>query len=54
RILGTLFDGNFEGLASDIAYDASQDRGIAADVRMIMHLMLLVYEANELIEELGF
>ncbi|RMG45315.1 MAG: S46 family peptidase [Acidobacteria bacterium] len=53
RVLGVLFDGNFEGLASDLAYDGEHDRSIMVDVRAILHVMLSVYGAVDLAAELG-
>ena len=38
EIIGLVFDGNYEGLGGDYAYDISSNRTIAVDIRYVLFL----------------
>lgn len=52
RLLGIIFDGNYEGLAGNFVYDEGQNRALIVDIRFIFDLMLRVYGAEDLIREM--
>lgn len=53
KLLGVVFDGNYESLASGVVFDAGRSRTIAVDIRFILDLMVRVYDAAELVQEMG-
>lgn len=53
RLVGLLFDGNYESMASDWLFDPVRTRSIHVDVRYMGWLLEHVYEATELLDELG-
>jgi hypothetical protein len=52
EVVGLIFDGNLQGLASGYAYDDRQARAIAVDVRAIVESLRKVYDAEKLADEL--
>jgi hypothetical protein len=54
EVIGCVFDGNYEGLDERYAFDPAQDRTIMVDIRFIVALMVRIYGATDLAQELGF
>lgn len=52
RLVGLLFDGNYEAMASDWLFDPVRTRSIHVDVRYILWTLDRVYDAGELLDEL--
>lgn len=52
RLVGLLFDGNYESMASDWVFEPAVTRSIHADIRYVLWLMSDVYPAPRLIEEM--
>jgi hypothetical protein len=52
ELVGLIFDGNIQGLIADYAYDETQARGVALDVRAILTALRDVYDAAKLAGEL--
>jgi hypothetical protein len=52
RLVGLLFDGNYESMASDWVFEVAVTRSIHADIRYVLWLMSDVYPAPRLIEEM--
>jgi hypothetical protein len=52
-IVGVIFDGNLRGLSSGYAYDATQARAVALDIRAITAALRDVYEAGSLVNEMS-
>jgi hypothetical protein len=52
-LVGLLFDGTYDSIASDFLYDASNTRSIHADVRYLLWVMSQVDGASQLLEEMG-
>ena len=50
--IGTAFDGNWEAMSGDIAFDKKYKRTIAADARFIMFIIDKLGNAQNLIEEM--
>ncbi len=50
--IGTAFDGNWEAMSGDIAFDKKYKRTIAADARYIMFIIDKLGNAQNLIEEM--
>ncbi|MFW6202776.1 MAG: S46 family peptidase, partial [Marinilabilia sp.] len=53
EIVGLAFDGNWEGMASDISYEANKQRCINVDIRYILFVMENIPEARHLLSELN-
>lgn len=53
RLVGLLFDGNYEAMASDWLFDPVSTRSIHVDVRYMLWVMEQVSGAHALLEELG-
>jgi hypothetical protein len=52
RLVGLLFDGNYESMASDWVYEPPVTRSIHADIRYVLWLMRDVYPAPRLLNEM--
>ena len=52
-LVGLLFDGSYDSIASDFVYDAVNTRSIHADVRYLLWTMSEVDGAGHLVEEMG-
>jgi hypothetical protein len=53
ELVGLAFDGNREGLASDVVFDATTTRTIAVDARYMVWTMDLLDDAKPLLREMG-
>lgn len=53
EIVGLLFDGNYEAMASDFSYDPQLTRSIHVDIRYMYWVMENVDEASALLREIG-
>jgi hypothetical protein len=53
ELIGLAFDGNTEGLASDVVFDHATTRTIIVDVRYAMWVMDLLDSADNVLEEMG-
>jgi hypothetical protein len=53
ELVGLAFDGNYEGLASDVVFRGESTRTIAADIRYALSVADAVDQADALVEELG-
>ena len=53
RLVGLLFDGNYEAMASDWLFDSEATRSIHVDIRYTLWLMDRVHGAHGLMRELG-
>lgn len=53
ELAGCLFDGNYEGLTCDFAFDEDTHRSINVDIRYILWVTGYVGEAENILEELG-
>lgn len=54
ELIGLVFDSTTDAILSDWHFDAERHRLIHADVRYLLWLLRYVYQANELMAELGF
>ncbi|RUO20651.1 S46 family peptidase [Aliidiomarina haloalkalitolerans] len=54
ELIGLVFDSTTPAILSDWLFSAERHRLIHADVRYLLWLLRYVYQANELLEELGF
>lgn len=54
ELIGLVFDSTTDAILSDWHFDESRHRMIHADVRYILWLLRYVYQAHELMAELGF
>jgi hypothetical protein len=52
EIIGLVFDGNYEGLGGDYAYDISSNRTIAVDIRYVLFLTDKFADASYLFNEM--
>jgi len=53
ELVGLVFDGTFDTVASDFVFDAVKTRSIHADVRYLLWVMTEVDGAQPLVEEMG-
>jgi hypothetical protein len=53
EVVGVAFDGNYEGLASDVLFRGQTTRMITADIRYILWVADAVDQADHVVEELG-
>jgi hypothetical protein len=53
ELVGLVFDGTFDTVASDFVFDAVKTRSIHADVRYLLWVMTEVEGAQPLVEEMG-
>ncbi|MEP7342080.1 MAG: S46 family peptidase [Acidobacteriota bacterium] len=52
ELIGLVFDGNYEGLAGDYAYDLSLNRTLAVDIRYVLFLTEKLGNASYLFNEM--
>lgn len=52
EVIGLVFDGNYEGLAGDYAFDGNLNRTIAVDIRYVLFLTEKMGGANYLFNEM--
>jgi hypothetical protein len=52
ELIGVLFDSNRQGVANNFVYTDVQARAIAVDSRAILHALLTIYHADDLVREL--
>jgi len=52
RLVGVLFDCNYESIAADYLFNPSVTRSISVDIRYALHIMDEVYHLDSLMEEL--
>ncbi len=52
-LIGLAFDGNYEGLASDVVFHGETTRTIAVDVRYVLWIADAVDQADHIVRELG-
>ena len=53
ELIGLAFDGNYEGLASDVVFTGATTRSISVDVRYVLWVADAVDQADHVITELG-
>ncbi|HEX4825995.1 MAG TPA: S46 family peptidase [Candidatus Polarisedimenticolaceae bacterium] len=53
ELIGLLFDGTFDTVASDIVFDPVRTRSILVDIRYVLWVMDAVDDADALLRELG-
>ena len=53
ELIGLAFDGNYEGLASDVVFHGETTRTITVDVRYILWVADAVDQADHIVRELG-
>ncbi len=53
ELIGLLFDGNYEAMASDWKFDPELTRSIMVDIRYVLWTMDRVYHADWLVREMG-
>lgn len=54
ELVGLLFDGTFDTVASDYLFDKEKTRSIHVDTRYMLWVMTEVDKATHLLEEMGF
>ncbi len=52
RLIGVLFDGNYEGITADYMFDPEVARSINVDIRYVLYLLDEVYHLEALMNEL--
>jgi len=53
RMVGLMFDGNMHSISGDYWYDSELNRAVAVDPSIIFEALRKVYQAKELLAELG-
>jgi S1-C subfamily serine protease len=53
RLVGLLFDGTYETIASDLLFDPVNTRSIQVDVRYVLWVASQVSGASRVLQELG-
>lgn len=53
ELIGLIFDGNIHSLPGAFAYDMTQNRAVAVDLRAIREAISVVYGAGEIADEIG-
>ncbi|HVH83096.1 MAG TPA: S46 family peptidase, partial [Steroidobacteraceae bacterium] len=53
RVVGLIFDGNIHSISGDYWYDAELNRSVAVDAAIIFEALRRVYQAKELLAEMG-
>jgi hypothetical protein len=53
RLVGLIFDGNIHSIAGDYWFDPKLNRSVAVDTQIIAEALRKVYNANELLAEMG-
>ena len=54
HLVGLIFDGNIQSLVLDFQYEDSVARAVSVDVRAIKEALSKVYDADFLVQEMGF
>ncbi len=54
KLVGLLFDGTYETIASDLLFDPVNTRSIQVDIRYVLWVASQVSGATRVVEELGF
>jgi hypothetical protein len=54
ELIGLAFDGNYEGLASDVVFNGENTRTISLDIRYMLWIADAVDQADNIVTELGF
>jgi hypothetical protein len=52
KLIGLLFDGNYESIVADYRFDSDLSRAICVDIRYILLLMAKFSQANWLLQEM--
>ena len=52
ELIGCAFDGNWEAMSGDIAFDQKYKRTICVDIRFVLYLIDKMGGARNLIEEM--
>jgi len=52
RLIGVLFDGNYEGITADYMFNPAVARSINVDIRYVLYVIDEVYHLNALMDEL--
>ncbi len=53
RLVGLLFDGNYESIVADYVFDPPYTRSICVDIRYVLWLIDQLHGAHPLLEEMG-
>lgn len=53
RLVGLLFDGNYESMASDWAFDTVRNRSIHVDIRYMLWALAEILDGRHLLSEMG-
>ncbi|HET8734949.1 MAG TPA: S46 family peptidase, partial [Anaeromyxobacteraceae bacterium] len=53
KLVGLLFDGTYETIASDLLFDPVNTRSIQVDVRYVLWITSQVAKADRIVKELG-
>ncbi|HKZ02192.1 MAG TPA: S46 family peptidase, partial [Pyrinomonadaceae bacterium] len=53
ELVGLIFDGNIQSLVGNFDYDESINRSISVDVRAMREVLRKLFDANEIVDELG-
>lgn len=53
ELIGLAFDGNYEGLASDVVFKGETTRMITADIRYVLWVADLIDQADHILTEMG-
>ena len=52
RLIGVLFDGNYEGITADYMFNSDVARSINVDIRYVLYVIDEVYHLDALMNEL--
>jgi hypothetical protein len=52
ELIGLAFDGNWEAMSGDIAYETELQRTIAVDIRYVLWIMDVYAGAGHLVDEM--
>ena len=53
KLVGLLFDGNYEAMSSDWVFDHQKTRSIHVDIRYVLWALQSVFGAEHLLREMG-
>ena len=53
KLIGLLFDGNYESIVADFKFDEDSARSIVVDIRYVLWLMKYIDSAHHLLKEMG-
>ena len=53
RLVGLLFDGNYEAMSSDWVYDRERTRSIHVDIRYVLWALSELFDGKHLLKEMG-